>query len=67
MNYEWSPMACTCKHISLTYVQKLSESKMYVMKWGTLGGLSTSVRYTKWPSTLAYDEMNYEIKKWTFT
>ena len=22
-----------------------------------------SLRYTKWPSALAYDEMNYEMKK----
>ena len=59
-------MACMYRHISLTYVQKLSEPKMYVMKWWTLGGWSTSVRYTKWPSALAYDEINYEMKKGTF-
>ena len=28
---------------------------MYVMKWWTLGVLSMSVRYNKWPSALAYD------------
>ena len=30
----------------------------------TLEGLSTSVRYTKWPSALAYDEMNNAMMKW---
>ena len=40
---------------------KVSEPKIYVMKCGTLVGLSMSVRYTKWTSALAYDEMNYEI------
>ena len=29
------------------------------MKWWTLGGSSTSVRYTKWTSALAYDEMKW--------
>ena len=50
-------MTCTYRHISLTYVQKLCEPKMYVMKWWILGRLSTNVRYAKWPSALAYDEM----------
>ena len=34
----------------------------------TLEGLSKSVKHTKWPSALAYDEMNNEMiklaKKW---
>ena len=37
---------------------------MYVMKWWNLGGLITSVIYTKWPSALAYNEMNIEMMKW---
>ena len=37
---------------------------MYVMRWWTLTGLNMSVKYTKWPSALAYDEMNYEMVKW---
>ena len=28
----------------------------------TLEGLSKSVKHTKWPSTLEYDEMNIHIK-----
>ena len=34
------------------------------MQWNdeTLGGLSTSVRYIKWPSALAYDEINIHVK-----
>ena len=31
----------------------------------TLEGLSKSVKHTKWPSALAYDEMNNEMIKWT--
>ena len=31
----------------------------------TLEWLSTSVKYIKWPSALAYDEMNNEMMKWT--
>ena len=33
------------------------------MQWNdeTLEGLSKSVRYTKWPSALAYDEINDEM------
>ena len=31
----------------------------------TLEGLSKSVKYTKWLSALAYDEMNNEMTKWT--
>ena len=36
--------------------------------WGndvTLKGLSKSVKHIKWPSALAYDEMNNEMMKWT--
>ena len=29
----------------------------------TLKGLSKSVKHTKWPSALAYDEMNNEMMK----
>ena len=28
----------------------------------TLEGLSNSVKHTKWPSALAYDEMNIHVK-----
>ena len=28
----------------------------------TIGGLSNSVKHTKWPSVLAYDEMNIHVK-----
>ena len=31
----------------------------------TLKGLSKSVKHTKGPSALAYDEMNNEMMKWT--
>ena len=31
----------------------------------TLKGLSKSVKHTKWPSVVAYNEMNYEMMKWT--
>ena len=34
---------------------------MYVMKYQTLEGLSKSVKHTKRPSALAYDEMNNEM------
>ena len=44
---------------------------MYVMKWlyeqwnhETLEGLSKSVKHTKWPSALAYDEMNIHVNGW---
>ena len=30
----------------------------------TLEGLSKSVKHTKWPSALAYDEMNIHVKCW---
>ena len=30
-----------------------------------LEGLTKSVKHTKWPSALAYCEMNNEIMKWT--
>ena len=30
----------------------------------TLEGLSKGVKHTKWPSALAYDEMNIHIKGW---
>ena len=38
-----------------------------MLKWNyeTLEGLSTSVKHTKWPSALAYDEMNNEMMQWT--
>ena len=29
----------------------------------TLEGLSKSVKHTKWPSALAYDEMNSHVKR----
>ena len=29
----------------------------------TLKGLSKSVKQTKWPSALAYDEMNIHVKR----
>ena len=29
----------------------------------TLGELSTSVKHTKWPSALAYDEINIHVKR----
>ena len=51
------------RSINLAYVLKVSEPKMYVMNDETLEGLSTSLRYTKWPSALAYDEMNNEMMK----
>ena len=42
---------------------------MYVMKWWyeqwndkSLEGLSKSVKHTKWPSALVYDEMNIHVK-----
>ena len=31
----------------------------------TLEGLCKSVKHTKWPSALAYDEINNEMMKWT--
>ena len=31
----------------------------------TLEGLSKSVKHNKWPSVLAYDEMNNKIMEWT--
>ena len=44
---------------------QLSEPKMYVMKWcKTQKGLSKSVKRNKWPSALAYDEMNIHVKGW---
>ena len=30
----------------------------------TLEGLIKSVKHTKWPSALAYDEMNIHMKGW---
>ena len=43
----------------------------WTMKWWneqwndeTLEGLSKSVKHTKWPSALAYDEMNIHVKGW---
>ena len=42
-----------------------NEQSKNEMKNETLEGLSTSVRYTKWTSSLAYDEMNNKIMKWT--
>ena len=42
---------------------KVSEPKMYAMNYETIEVLSTSVKYTKWPSALAYDEINNEIMK----
>ena len=41
--------------------------KRWIEQWNdeTLEGLSTSVRYTKWPSALAYDEkMKWKMKLW---
>ena len=35
---------------------------MYVMNDETLEGLSKSVKHTKRPSALAYDEMNNQVK-----
>ena len=42
----------------------------WTMKWWneqwndeTLEGLSKSMKHTKWPSALAYDEMNIHVKK----
>ena len=47
---------------------EISEPKMYVMEWWyekwndeTLEGLSKSVKHTKWPSALAYDEINIHV------
>ena len=34
--YEWSPMDCVYRHISLIYFQSKWTPKMYVMKWWTL-------------------------------
>ena len=41
-------------------------SKPIFMWWNdvTLEGLSKSVKHTKWPSALAYDEMNIYVKGW---
>ena len=38
---------------------------MYAMKWWNPEELSKSVKHTKWPSALAYDEMNIHIKGMT--
>ena len=35
---------------------------MYVIKWCNPNGLSKSVKHTKGPSVLEYDEMNIHIK-----
>ena len=42
----------------------------WTMKWGnaqwndeTVEGLSKGVKHTKWPSALAYDEMNIHVTK----
>ena len=47
-----------------------NEMMKWTMKWWneqwndeTLKGLSKSVKQTKWPSALAYDEMNIHIKR----
>ena len=39
-----------------------NEQSKIEMKNETLEGLSKSVKHTKWPSALAYDEMNIHIK-----
>ena len=46
-----------------------NEIMKWTMKWWneqwndeTLEGLSKSVKHTKWPSALAYDEMNIHVK-----
>ena len=38
--------------------------KWWNKQWNdeTLEELTTSVKYTKWPSALAYDEMNIPVK-----
>ena len=41
---------------------KVTEHKMYLMKCCNLEGLSKSVKHTKWPSALAYDQMNINVK-----
>ena len=38
---------------------------MYARNDETLAGLSKSVKQTKWPSALEYDEINSEMMKWT--
>ena len=44
-----------------------STKKSWNEQWNdeTLEWLSKCVKNTKWPSALAYDEMNNEIMKWT--
>ena len=45
---------------------KCAYDEMIIIKWydETLEGLSKSVKKTKWPCALAYDEKNNEIMKW---
>ena len=38
---------------------------MHEMKGCNPKGLSKSVKHTKWPITLTYDEVNNEMMKWT--
>ena len=47
-----------------------NEMMKWTMKWWneqwndeTLEGLSKSVKHTKWPSALAYDEIHIHVKK----
>ena len=37
---------------------KVGEPNMYVINDATLEGISKGLKHTKWPSALAYDEMN---------
>ena len=40
-----------------------NEMMKWTMKWWNAKGLSKSVKHTKWPSALTYDEMNIHVKK----
>ena len=56
-------MACVCGLISPAYIYKVSEPKMLCDEWCDPKGLSKSVKHTKRPSALAYDEMNIHVKR----
>ena len=47
----------------LAYDEMNNEMMKWTIKWWNPEELSKSVKHTKWPSALAYDEMNIHVKR----